>query len=64
MVVSFPAYIPVSANKSILGFAYTVAVFEHHHSTSRNTNYCSTKVVFLCRWSLIKVVLYLEIFIV
>jgi len=64
MAVSFPAYIPVFTNKNILGLAYRVAVLEHHHSTSRKTNYCSTKMVFLCRWSLIKVVLYLETFIV
>jgi len=64
MVVSFPAYVPVSANKNILGLAYRVAVLEHHRSPSRNTNYCSTKVAFLCRWSLIHIVLYLETFIV
>jgi len=64
MVVSFPAYVPVSTNKNILGLVYRMAVLEHHCSTSRNTNYCSIKVVFLCGWSLIKVVLYLESFIV
>jgi len=61
MVVSFPAYVPV---KNILGLAYRVAVLEHHRSTSRNTKYCSTKMVFLFGWSvIIKIVLYLETFI-
>jgi len=44
MVVSPPVY----TNK---GLAYRVAVLKHHCSTSRNVNYCSNKVIFLCRWS-------------
>jgi len=52
MVVSFPAYLSILTKK---GLTYRVAALKHHCSTSRNINYHNTKVIFLCRWSLIKV---------
>jgi len=55
---SFPVYLSILTKQKKLGLAYKVAALKHHCSSSRNMNYCSTKVIFLHRCSLIKITLH------